>query len=139
GGGGTAAGGRVEWTLIHYPNCSQKARLYCFGTGLTSEVPAPSAVGPKIFVSSARIAMNAGVAAFDELCRGEAESADLPRAAQFKALVAPANGASAASRLSTPPSTMEGSGWSRVDGVSITVSSRDLVKGVRYLAPLNVT
>ena len=122
------------WSTVNSSPCGTTEHIYCFADDLARPVPFPAITTRRAFVSSATVAASAGVAAMDSLCQSDALAAALPNANKYKALVAPSNGASAASRLTNAGGTK----WVRVDGVEAATSAANLLAG-GWEAPIDRT
>lgn len=143
GSAGAPSGSRSDWYLAVHPYCDFQSHLYCFGDDLDTPLPpvAPNATAPRIFVTKGTVAVDAGIAAFDQLCKTEATSSGKftpAQASALRALVPPAESTPAAVRLERKPSKTTGTGWVRMDGVAVSESSEAFVDG-SFLAPISVT
>ncbi len=129
---GVVASSGDDWNDNLNRPCTLRLPLYCFAVDRVTPVAAPAPPQPSrfAFVSTAQLAPDSGVAAFDQLCRVEATRMQLP--GSYRALLA-TNAASAASRFDAggPP-------WVRVDGVVTAWRADELFAGPR-VAPINRT
>lgn len=141
GSAGAPSGSRPHWSLVVHPNCEQNNRLYCFGNDLTaSPMLVPSVTAPRIFVTKGTVAVDAGLAAFDQLCKTEATASgnfSAASVATIRALIGTST--SAASRILRVPSKEKGTGWMRPDGVFVSETSEEFTRKPSFLAPLSVS
>jgi hypothetical protein len=118
---GIADGLGSPFTSSFDSSCSSNAHLYCFG--IDDAVDLPLLLEPterRAFVTSVPMAATAGVAAFDEQCQSDADTAGLP--GTFLALVATSSAAA------TDRFDLDGAPWSMVNDVQVVESAADLAQ-----------
>ena len=120
---GSVVGGTGVWTDEFSRGCSEPASIYCLGTDLTTPIDAFPQTGRHAFLSKASFNPSTGLAGADEICQNEANSAGLPNAGHFRALLA-SLGAAAISRFD-----LTGAAWIRPDGVRITTAASNIGSG----------
>jgi hypothetical protein len=109
--------------------CSQKARLYCFGTTQNKPVTITPTPGRVAFVSQKPLPIPlGGIANADAICAMEASNNGLP--GTYKALLS-MNGVAAASRFNDA-----GMPWVRRDGIPIAFPGSSLLDGGTLQVPI---
>jgi hypothetical protein len=134
---GLATSGSLSWSYnqLDSSGCGTPHRFYCFRTDLavSGSIVPPTQPGRYVFVSSTPFIPGGGRDTADKDCRQDAQSAGLPNADTYVALLA-TNTESATKRLS-----LKGLPWKRTDEVFVVESAADLtVKGGRLIAPINM-
>ena len=113
--GGLASANCAMFTGYYSDECSEYARLYCFGTDRTAQVAVAPATGRHAFMTAGHWIPGGGIGSADTFCQNEATAANLP--GTYKALLAP-SGASAASRFSE-----SGAPWISSDGIPLAATA----------------
>lgn len=121
--------GSVRWTSGGLGSCGMQ-HIYCLGVDFDSGYTVTPVAGRLAFLSAATFTPDAGLAAADAQCQGEADTKGKP--GTFHALLA-SKSASAISRFDT-----DGSTWVRPDGIPVFASAADIAAGQLPLAPINV-
>ncbi len=131
--GGAPISGRV-WLAAGAGSCTASLRFVCMGTDLNRALPAalPPAGARRAFLSNAQVLPSQGLNAFDQVCKTEAQAASLPNATSFKALVAPADGTSAASRFDATKGP-----WIGTDLVLLAPTAQAFLQSAPWIAGIH--
>jgi hypothetical protein len=131
--GGAVISGR-PWLAAGAGPCSASLRFVCMGTDLNRTLPAPVAPSGarRAFLSSGQVLPSQGLSTFDQLCKTEAAGAALPNPNNYKALVAPNNSTSAASRFDTSKGP-----WMGTDLVLLAPTAQALLQSYPWIAGIH--
>ncbi len=123
--GGSSDGVSSVFTTWFSGDCSETARLYCFGVDRAATVrPVPPASYRRAFVSATAWTPGGGIAAADTHCQTEAAAAGLP--GTYRALLASINTATGAGLTAASRFNTSGPPWGRPDGVLLAPTATEL-------------